>query len=55
MRTARVVELAPASSRHLLRIDKADPTLSTQLAALRAEALGKGFVACATPAGWCRS
>lgn len=51
VRTARVVELAPASSRHLLRIDKADPTLSTQLAALRAEALGKGFVACATPAG----
>ena len=51
VRTARVVELAPASIRHVLRIDQADAALSTQLAALRADALGKGFAACATPAG----
>ena len=51
IRTARVVELAPASSRHMLRVDKADAALSTQLVALKAEAFGKGFSACAKPAG----
>lgn len=49
--TARVVELVPASNRHVLRVDKADAALSTQLAALKAEALGAGFAACSKPAG----
>ena len=51
VRTARVVELVPASNRHMVRVDKADPTLSAQLVALKADALGKGFAACAKPAG----
>ena len=51
IRSARVVELAPASTRHLLRIERADAALSTRLAALKADALGRGFTACAKPAG----
>lgn len=51
IRTARVVELAPALSRHVLRIDRADAALSTQLVALKADALGRGFVACAKGVG----
>lgn len=51
IRTARVVELAPASNRHVLRVEKADTALATQLATLKADALGKGFAACAKPAG----
>lgn len=49
--TARVVELAPASTRHVLRVERADAALSTRLAALRTDALGTGFAACATPVG----
>jgi len=49
--TARVVELAPASNRHMLRVEKADAALTKQLAASKAEALGKGFAPCAKPAG----
>ena len=49
IRTARVVELAPASNRHMLRIEKADAALSTQLVALPADTLGKAFAACAKP------
>lgn len=51
IRTARVVELTPASNRHMLRVDKADAALSTQLVALPADTLGKAFAACAKPAG----
>lgn len=51
IRTARVVELAPASSRQVLRADKADAALATQLIALKADALGRGFVACAKAGG----
>jgi hypothetical protein len=50
IRTARVVELAPASNRHMLRVEKADAALSTQLVALPAETLGKAFSACAKTA-----
>ncbi|MEP7100404.1 MAG: SPOR domain-containing protein [Burkholderiales bacterium] len=51
VRTARVVELAPATNRHALRVEKADAALSAQLTALKPEVLGKGFAACAKPAG----
>jgi len=51
VRTARVVELAPASSRHVLRVDKADAALAARLTALKPEAIGKPFTACARPAG----
>jgi hypothetical protein len=47
--SARVIEAVPASSSHVLRVDKPTPALSAQLAALRAEALGKGFMPCAKP------
>lgn len=51
VRTARVVELAPVSTRHVLRVERADAALATRLAALRIDALGKGFAACAKPSG----
>jgi len=44
--TARVVELTPPSTIHLLRVEKADPALATRLASLTFNS-GKGFVACA--------
>jgi hypothetical protein len=46
--TGRVVEMTPASSRHLLRVDKADANLANQLATLSFDPSGKGFVPCAT-------
>jgi len=49
--TARVVELAPASTRHVLRIEQADAALAARIAALRVDALGKGFAACDRPPG----
>ena len=49
IRTARVVEFKPASSIHVLRIERADAALGAQAAALRLAALGKGFAACAKP------
>ena len=51
IRTARVVELTPAVARSVLRVEKADAALAAQLTALKSDALGKGFTACATPAG----
>ena len=49
VRTARVVEFKPASSSHLLRIERADAALAAQASALQLTALGnKGFAACAT-------
>ncbi len=51
IRGARPLELSAASTVHLLRIEKADPALAAQLAALKADTLGRGFVACGgTPA-----
>lgn len=51
VRTARVVELTPPSVSHLLRVEKADAVQAAALAALKADALGKGFLACASPPG----
>ena len=47
VRSARVVELAAPATQHLLRADHADAALAERLSALRAPALGRGFVACA--------
>ena len=44
--TARVVELTAPVSVHMLRVDQADATLATQLGALKADAIGKGFAQC---------
>jgi hypothetical protein len=42
-----VVELASPSTLHMLRVDKADRALETQLLALRSDSLGsRGFVPC---------
>lgn len=46
IRTARVVELSPASSRHVLRVAAADKALSARVSALAGEALGRGFAPC---------
>lgn len=46
IRTARVVEISAPGQVHMLRVDRADKALAAQLSALRAEALGRGFVAC---------
>lgn len=51
VRTARVVELAPASTRHTLRVDKADAALSARIVALKPDAVGRPFVPCGKPAG----
>ncbi len=51
VRTARVVELTPASTRHVLRVEKADAALAARLLALQADGLGKGFAACERPPG----
>lgn len=48
LRPARVVELQPASTVHLLRAEKADKALAAQLTALRSDTLGRGFVPCGT-------
>jgi len=47
--TARVVELTPASSSHVLRLERADSTLAAQATGLKLAGLGKGFAACAKP------
>ena len=47
--TARVVELTPASSSHVLRLEKADSALAAQATALKLSGLGKGFAPCAKP------
>lgn len=49
VRTARVATLPPVTT-HSLRVERADATLQTRLAGLRAEALqGKSFTPCARP------
>ncbi len=47
IRTARVVQASPPAVFHMLRIERADPTLAGQLASAKADALGKGFYDCA--------
>jgi hypothetical protein len=49
IRTARVVELAPASARHVLRVERADAALTARIAALKDDGLGNGFAACERP------
>jgi len=46
VRSARVVVIAAPTTRHLLRIERADANLRTQVAALRSSALGAGFQRC---------
>jgi hypothetical protein len=46
IRTARVVQASPAAVFHMLRIERADPALATQLTSAKADALGKGFYDC---------
>jgi hypothetical protein len=48
IRTSRVIQLAAPSTTHLLRFDRIDPATALRLAGLKNDALGKGFVACAT-------
>jgi hypothetical protein len=48
IRPARVAELQPASTIHMLRAEKADKALAARLTALRADTLGRGFVPCGT-------
>jgi len=49
VRTPKLVEISKPVSLHLLRVDQAEPDLATKVAGLKAEALGKGFGACAKP------
>jgi hypothetical protein len=47
VQTARVVELAQASTVHMLRVEHANPEMAQRVSGLRLDALGKGFVPCA--------
>lgn len=47
VRNARVIEAVPATSTHVLRVEKPTAAMAAQLTALRADALGKGFQPCA--------
>ena len=47
IRTARVVQASPAAVFHMLRIERADSALASQLTNAKADALGKGFYDCA--------
>ena len=49
IRTARVVQASPTAVFHMLRIERADPALATQLTSAKADALGKGFYDCTRP------
>jgi hypothetical protein len=51
VRLARVVQLTPPSSTHLLRVEWPEPALAGKLLALKGEALGRGFRACARSGG----
>ena len=46
LRSARVVELVPPATSHMLRIEKAGSAVLAQATALRNDALGNGFAAC---------
>ncbi len=50
LRSARVVELVPPSTSHMLRIEKAGSAVLAQATALRNDALGNGFAACSETA-----
>jgi len=47
IRTARVVQASPPTVFYMLRIERADAALASQLTNARADALGKGFYDCA--------
>ena len=47
--TARIIELTPASSSHMLRFETGDAVVAAQAIALKLGALGKSFAACAKP------
>ena len=47
IRTARVLQLQPVVS-HVLRVERAEAAMAAQLAALKVDALGKGFAPCGT-------
>jgi len=47
VKSARIVELTPVVSTHVLRVNDADAALVKQLAELKPAALGKGFGPCA--------
>ncbi len=49
VRSARVIESTPATSSHVLRIDKPTSAVMAQLGALPADVFGKGFLPCAKP------
>jgi hypothetical protein len=49
LRSAKVVELISPSVSHMLRVERASSAVLAQATALRHEALGKGFSACAGP------
>ncbi|HJV59343.1 MAG TPA: hypothetical protein VJ743_00295 [Albitalea sp.] len=49
IQTAKVVELARSRSLHTLRVERADAELAAKVNALKLDALGKGFAACAKP------
>jgi hypothetical protein len=47
--TARIVELTPSSSSHMLRFETGDAVVAAQAIALKLGAFGKSFAACAKP------
>ena len=49
IRTARVVQASAPALFHMLRIERADAALASQLTSAKADALGKGFYDCARP------
>ena len=48
VRTARVAQIAPASTQHRLRIERADESLASRLASVQASELGSGFSPCSS-------
>lgn len=47
--SAKVVELAQASTVYSLRVDRAEPELAAKVAGLKLNALGRGFLPCNRP------
>jgi hypothetical protein len=47
--SAKVVELAQASTVYSLRVDRAEPELASKVAGLKLNALGRGFLPCHRP------
>jgi len=46
LHTGRVLQLAKASSRHMLRVERADQDIAGKVTAMKLDTLGKGFVSC---------